>query len=174
MKLSIKIIIIVFFFFPHFAYTQNQSNDNLTNVIFYEDNFVPTNPLEFYEQSTSVNFVRRTEAIFFISIPFAYLFTNILYTLMPYGSVFSAYFDGVRGSQLRGGNFSYNRENKPAYETVSNPYYIALWVNTTVWPAGIAINSFVERAIDPKVYQSFRRKIINNRAPLQRIFQNQF
>ena len=176
MKLLFLLILLISFLVGQES--SSQKNDSkLTNVIsFQQTNVNESNlsPLKFYEQSTEENFFRRTEAIFFISIPFAYLFTNILFTLTPYASQFSAYFNGIRGNQLRVENFNYNRESKPLFERVSDPYYVFLWSSSTIWPSVIAINSFVERAIDPNFYENFKTKIINNRPSLQRIFQARF
>ena len=173
---------ILVLFFLLMSFLLGQENDGsemsleLTNVIAFQSTNTNTNlsPLEFYRQSTEENFVRRTEAIFFISIPFTYLFTNILFTLAPYPAQFSAYFNGIRGVQLRVGNFSYSRDRKPLFQEVSDPYYVFLWSSTTIWPATIAVNSFVERFIDPNFYENFKTKIISNRPSLERIFQSRF
>ncbi len=155
--------------------SDGQSRDtSLTNIILHNEVIIPTNPLEFYEQSSEINFVRRTEAVFFISIPFTFLLTNFLYTLFPYGSLGSAYFNGVRTGSSSFGSFLYSYDRLPLYTRVSDPFFVFIWSSTTIWPAVIALNSFIERGIDPNLYQSYKSRIIKNRPHLERVFRSSF
>lgn len=99
-------------------------------------------PLERYANRTQVNIFRRTEAIFFIGIPFA-IFIN--YSLKSSFSLFSAMAAAMEEapSDVRIGEFNYFHENTPA--GTLDPFYVYTWTSNIVWPLVIALNDVIER-----------------------------
>lgn len=99
-------------------------------------------PLERYSRRTKVNIFRRTEALFFISIPFSML---TQFTLKTSFSLFNAFAAVVEDGEnpVHSVHFLYNHEKTIASSL--DPFYVYTWTANILWPFVIAINDVIER-----------------------------
>lgn len=114
-------------------------------------------PLKRYYGVTDENIFWRSEAIFFIAIPFSYLWTSLLKLFTRYFATLGAYFDGARSPELDSLNFLYSHDRYP--RELADPFYIFTWVNTIVWPIMVALNDVIQRSSVPEKWERVKTKM---------------
>ena len=99
-------------------------------------------PLERYSSRTQVNIFRRTEALFFIGIPFAIFINYLLKTSFSLFSGMAAAIEEAPPS-VRIPEFAYSHDN--ALAGTIDPFYVYTWTSNIVWPLIVALNDVIER-----------------------------
>ena len=99
-------------------------------------------PLERYSSRTQVNIFRRTEALFFIGIPFAIFINYLLKTSFSLFSGMAAAIEEAPPS-VRISEFAYSHDN--ALAGTIDPFYVYTWTSNIVWPLIVALNDVIER-----------------------------